>query len=139
MPQGADPQLIEHIAITIDELEAIKLADFEGLYQEEASARLGVSRPTFGRIIAAAHRKVAEALVEGKALRIEGGTVSARRTRCDACKMEWEPTASTMSKCPRCQCPARAEKLARAMNLATQTGDASSTFIEEAPAKEKTK
>jgi len=139
VPAGADPRQLAQVAITLDELEALKLADLEGLYQEEAAARLGVSRPTFGRIIAAAHRKVAEALVEGKALRIEGGTVSAHRTRCDACKMEWEPTASTMSQCPRCRCPARAAKLAPARTPSTQTGDASPHVREEAPAKEKRK
>lgn len=61
--------------LTLDEAEAIRLADFEGLYQEEAAQRMGISRPTFGRILESAHRKIAEALISGKLLRIEGGPV----------------------------------------------------------------
>ena len=59
-----------------DEAEALRLADLEGLYQEAAARRMGISRPTFGRIIESAHRKVADALLNGKALRIDGGEVS---------------------------------------------------------------
>lgn len=65
----------QEVILTLDEFEALRLADLEGLYQEEAAQRMGVSRPTFGRILGVAHRKVAEALILGKALRIEGGTV----------------------------------------------------------------
>ena len=59
----------------IDELEALRLADLEGLYQEDAARQMNVSRQTFGRIVAAARKKVAEALVRGRSLRIEGGEV----------------------------------------------------------------
>lgn len=74
-PEGAHPSELEEVILTLDELEAIRLADLEGLYQEEAAERMGISRPTFGRILDSAHRKVAEAIVAGKALKIEGGTV----------------------------------------------------------------
>ncbi|MEW5826337.1 MAG: DUF134 domain-containing protein [Candidatus Bipolaricaulota bacterium] len=69
------------IVVALDEFEALRLADREGLHHEDAAARMGVSRPTFGRILESARRKVADALTEGRALRIEGGTVcrSARR------------------------------------------------------------
>lgn len=67
--------MLEQVALTVDELEAIRLADLEGLYQEEAAQRMNVSRQTFGRIIEAAHRKVADALVHGKALSIDGGSI----------------------------------------------------------------
>jgi predicted DNA-binding protein (UPF0251 family) len=63
------------VRMTLDEFEALRLTDLEGLYQEEVAERMGVSRPTICRILEAAHRKVAEALVRGKALRIEGGNV----------------------------------------------------------------
>jgi predicted DNA-binding protein (UPF0251 family) len=75
-PAGVPARDLDVVAMTLDELEAIRLADLEGLYQEEAAARMGISRATFGRILEAAHRKVATALVEGKALRIEGGPVT---------------------------------------------------------------
>lgn len=75
-PAGVPGRLLEEVVLGLDGLEAIRLADLEGLYQEEAAARMGVSRATFGRIVAEARRRVAEALVEGKLLRIEGGPVS---------------------------------------------------------------
>jgi len=61
--------------LTLDEFEAIRLADLDGLYQEQAADKMKVSRQTFGRIIESAHRKIATALVKGKALKIEGGNV----------------------------------------------------------------
>lgn len=75
-PAGIPGRFLEEVVLGLDGLEAIRLADLEGLYQEEAAARMGVSRATFGRIVADARRRVAEALVEGKLLRIEGGPVS---------------------------------------------------------------
>ena len=62
---------LEEISIRLDELEAIRLADFEGLYQEEAARKMEISRATFGRILGEARHKVAEAIIKGKALRIE--------------------------------------------------------------------
>lgn len=62
---------LEQIGLGLDELEALRLADLEGLYQEEAAARMNVSRPTFGRIISEARRKVADAIINGKVLVIE--------------------------------------------------------------------
>ena len=67
---------ITEVVMTLDEFEALRLADLDGMYQEKAAAQMGVSRPTFGRIIEAAHRKVADALVHGKVLRIAGGSVT---------------------------------------------------------------
>ena len=75
-PEGATPCSFEVVLLTLDEYEAIRLADLEGLYHEQAASRMNVSRQTFGRIIEAARRKVADVLVNGKVLKIEGGTVS---------------------------------------------------------------
>jgi predicted DNA-binding protein (UPF0251 family) len=74
-PAGLPARYLDEIVLTLDEFEALRLADLEGLYQEQAALRMRVSRPTFGRILEVAHRKVADALVSGKALRIEGGPV----------------------------------------------------------------
>jgi uncharacterized protein len=74
-PRGVPLLALEQVALTVDELEAIRLADLEGLYQEEAAQKMNVSRQTFGRIVEAARKKVADALVNGKALSIEGGPV----------------------------------------------------------------
>jgi predicted DNA-binding protein (UPF0251 family) len=61
------------ICLTIDEFEAIRLADLEELTHAEAAKSIRVSRPTFTRILSAAHRKIADALVNIKAIKIEGG------------------------------------------------------------------
>jgi predicted DNA-binding protein (UPF0251 family) len=74
-PEGEDSSLNNEIILTLDEAEALRLADVEGLYQEEAAKRMNVSRPTFGRILEIAHRKVADAIVNGKAIKLEGGVV----------------------------------------------------------------
>lgn len=74
-PRGVPLRALEQVGLTVDELEAIRLADLEGLYQEAAAERMNVSRQTFGRILETAHRKVADALVHGKALSIEGGPI----------------------------------------------------------------
>ncbi len=74
-PAGIPGCELEEIVLTIDELEAVRLADFEGLYQEAAAEQLGVSRQTFGNILKAAHAKVADCLVNAKKLKIEGGVV----------------------------------------------------------------
>jgi predicted DNA-binding protein (UPF0251 family) len=62
---------LEEIALTIDELEAIRLADYEELYHEDAAKKMKISRQTFGRILNDAHKKVSECLIKGKALKIE--------------------------------------------------------------------
>ncbi|MDP2807400.1 MAG: DUF134 domain-containing protein, partial [bacterium] len=74
-PRAIPLLLLEEVVLTIDELEAMRLADLEGLYQEEAAGKMMISRQTFGNIIARAHKKVADALVNSKALKIEGGAV----------------------------------------------------------------
>ena len=75
-PRGIPASQLEEVVLSLDEFEAIRLADFEGLYHEQAAARMGISRQTFGRIVGTAHKIIADALISGKALKIEGGTVS---------------------------------------------------------------
>jgi predicted DNA-binding protein (UPF0251 family) len=74
-PAGIPARDLESVTLALDEYEALRLADLEGLDQEEAARHVGVSRPTLGRILNAARRKVAAALVGGRVLRIEGGPV----------------------------------------------------------------
>ncbi|MCU0607361.1 MAG: DUF134 domain-containing protein [Candidatus Edwardsbacteria bacterium] len=80
-PRAIPLSTLEEIVMTLDELEALRLADLDGLYQEEAAVRMGVSRQTFGNIVERAHRKVADALVHSKALKIEGGHVQQLLTK----------------------------------------------------------
>jgi predicted DNA-binding protein (UPF0251 family) len=106
-PRGVPVSALGEVVLSVDELESLRLADLEGLYQEQAAERMRVSRPTFGRIVEGARRKVAEALVEGKALRIEGGPIEmagVRHFRCDSCQHEWQAPFGTGRPvgCPAC-------------------------------------
>jgi predicted DNA-binding protein (UPF0251 family) len=74
-PAGIPVHALEQVILTLDEVEALRLADLNGLYQEQAAQEMKISRPTFSRIVEEARRKVADALIHGKALRLEGGTV----------------------------------------------------------------
>jgi predicted DNA-binding protein (UPF0251 family) len=73
-PRAIPMLYLEEIVLSIDEFEAIRLADHKGLYHDAAAAEMEISRTTFGRILKQGREKVAEALVEGKALRIESLT-----------------------------------------------------------------
>lgn len=108
-PAGVPAVDLEQVTVTVDELEALRLADLEGLYQEQAAEQMRVSRPTFARIVESARRKVAESLVKGKALRIEGGVFemppqAMRKFTCADCQHEWEVPHGTgrPAKCPQC-------------------------------------
>ena len=65
---------LEEIVLTVDEFEAIRLKDVDGLEQEQSAQRMNISQPTFHRLYLEARRKIADVIVNGKALKIEGGT-----------------------------------------------------------------
>ncbi|MGQ9607502.1 MAG: DUF134 domain-containing protein [Thermogutta sp.] len=107
-PAGVAARDCEQRVLPVDGLEALRLADFEGLYHEEAAERMGISRQTFGRILESARRTVAEALVKGMVLRIEGGLVQmvdVRAFACSDCGHTWEvPFGNARPEvCPACQ------------------------------------
>lgn len=85
-PAGIPCRQLETIVLALDEAEALRLADLEGLYQEEAAARMNISRTTFARIVEAARRKTAEAIIHGKALRLEDGPVAMARAPAPKCR-----------------------------------------------------
>jgi predicted DNA-binding protein (UPF0251 family) len=107
-PRGIPLSALEEVVLTVDEFEAIRLGDLESLYQEKAAERMSVSRQTFGRIIDSAHKKVAEALVRGKALKIEGGEfemAAMRKFKCYDCQHSWDLPFGTgrPENCPSCK------------------------------------
>jgi predicted DNA-binding protein (UPF0251 family) len=107
-PEGTTALPCEEVHLTLDEYEAIRLADLEGLYQEQAALRMNISRQTFGRIIEAARRKVADVLVNGKVLKIEGGSVSMKSeipVRCPRCRQVFSPDCGNRNEmsCPHCR------------------------------------
>lgn len=73
-PAGIPLDQLQTVRLLHEELEALRLADVEGMTQTEAARRMGVSRSTFQRILARARRQAALALTRGDALRVEGGT-----------------------------------------------------------------
>jgi len=97
---------LDEVVLGIDEFEALRLADLEGLYQEDAARQMGVSRQTFGRIVGSARRKVADALVSGKALRIDGDEFRLPewcRLRCRNCGTPMpRPEGPAAGTCPHC-------------------------------------
>ena len=70
-PKGIPLRYLKEIFIGLDELEAIRLADGEGLYHQDAARKMKISRATFGRILEGARHKIAEAILKGKALKLE--------------------------------------------------------------------
>lgn len=80
-PQCRPAGELAGVSLSVDEFEALRLADLEGMYQVDAARQMNVSRPTFARIVAAARAKVADALVNIKALRIEGKCCSVKIKR----------------------------------------------------------
>jgi predicted DNA-binding protein (UPF0251 family) len=106
-PRGIPTDQLQEIVMTLDETEAIRLADLNGMYQEQAAECMNISRPTFGRIIESAHRKIAGALIEGKVLKIEKGIVEITETKkykCNDCRFEIDiPSQSPhINQCPQC-------------------------------------
>ena len=102
-PRGRRMAELEQIYLEADELEALRLADLEDKYQNDAADLMGVSRQTFGNIIKRAHQKVADALINGKAIRFT--PVVSERMHCNGCGRRWAETAyaSRGENCPTCE------------------------------------
>jgi predicted DNA-binding protein (UPF0251 family) len=95
-PQGIPLRVLEHVQITVDELEALRLSDLLGMSHEETAKELQVSRPTVTRMLARAHQALADALVNGKAIRIEGGDyiLEGYECLCPKCGAQWSAPAT---------------------------------------------
>ena len=72
-PAGVPMRSLEEVSLKFEEVEALRLKDVEGLGQILAAEKMGVSQPTFFRIISIARKKVSDAIINGKAIRVEGG------------------------------------------------------------------
>jgi predicted DNA-binding protein (UPF0251 family) len=110
-PAGVPLAHIQEVRLPIEEAEALRLKDIEGLEQDDCAQKMRVSRPTFARILLSARRKMADALLNGKAIRIEGGNyeMAVCRFRCSS-GHEWEVPFEVMIKeppelCPTCSTP----------------------------------
>ena len=106
-PAGVPARELEEILITVDEFEALRLADFMGLNQRDASVTMEISQPTFNRVLASARNKVATGLVRGCVLRIEGGRYiladGSGKLECVECGEPAESTEDEMEHvCVKC-------------------------------------
>ncbi len=93
------------VELTIDELEAVRLADFENMYQEDAAKVMNVSRQTFGRILKSAHQKIADALVNVKEIRTgkDENCRNVKLIKCETCGKVWRvPRDYNAKRCPEC-------------------------------------
>jgi predicted DNA-binding protein (UPF0251 family) len=79
-PRAIPLRDLSEARLSVEGYEAIRLADLEALTMENAALRMGVSRHTFGRILAEGRKAVADALVHGRALRIAGGDYEVKPT-----------------------------------------------------------
>ena len=106
-PRGIPIGTIDEVVLNVDEYEALRVKDHLDLPQKEAAQQLKISQPTLHRILKSAHSKVADALVNGKALRIEGGPIelpALRWFRCFTCQNKWSEPFGTgrPNNCPQC-------------------------------------
>ena len=108
-PQGVPLSDLVETVLPLDGLEALRLADVEGLEQTDAAARMGISRSTFSRLVAEARSTVATALLQGWAIRIDGGPVEAAAAASEAnagarrrarCRLDARPAAPTFAATP---------------------------------------
>jgi predicted DNA-binding protein (UPF0251 family) len=107
-PAGIPVRQLQEIILTIDEYEALRLADLEKLYHENAARKMGISRQTFGNILTKARNKIADSIINGKAIKIEGGVyrmAGTRTFRCKECKHHWQLPFGTgrPQNCPSCK------------------------------------
>lgn len=100
-------QDLELVILTLEELEAISLVDLQDLEQEDAASQMKVSRRTLARDLTSGRRKIADALLNGKAIEIKGGNYVALPSRsfsCSDCAHLWEQPSGTcrLRVCPKC-------------------------------------
>ncbi len=106
-PQGVPLKELEVIRLSLEELEAVRLSDLEGMNQEDAAQRIGISRRALWEDLQNARRKIVDALVSGKAIEIKGGNYALEsrwRCICHECESEWEVPVGNddQIRCPSC-------------------------------------
>ncbi len=105
-PAGIPLGALEEVVLSVEEAEALRLKDIEGLEQGEGAEKMNISRPTFQRVLASARQKIADAILNGKAVNIKGGNfeMAFHRFRCRQ-GHEWDlatPAGAVPEYCPTC-------------------------------------
>lgn len=104
-PVGVAVKYLEMTQLTLDEFEAFRLADYEGYSHEEAADEMQISRSTFTRLIERTRKKIAELIINGRFLSIEGGNIHFRKNiiKCKDCGYMFNTSFQTqIDKCPEC-------------------------------------
>lgn len=106
-PMGIATSALEGVRLLLEELECIRLRDLEGLEQEECARQMRISRPTFHRILQSAREKLADALINGKAIQIAGGNfeLAQRLFRCGNDGHEWNVSFEAIAQKLPLSCP----------------------------------
>ena len=97
------------VDLTVSEFEAMRLKHYINFNQKDAAEKMGVSQPTFSRILDRAHQKVTQALYEGKTIKVHGGNIDYKTSftgyGCLSCNHEWEDKQASKERiveCPKC-------------------------------------
>ena len=105
-----DPLLVDFVGLTVAEFEAMRLKHYISLNQKDSAEKMGVSQPTFSRILDKAHQKITQALIEGKDIRVHGGNINFKKGfkgyGCLNCNEEWEDEIASQERttnCPKCE------------------------------------
>jgi len=109
-PAGIPLRFLAEVCLSLEEAESIRLKDIEDLEQEQCAEKMGISRPTFQRVLASARKKIADAMLNGKAIRIDGGNYEAVALH-PICSnghewdIQWTSPADPVPLCPICKMP----------------------------------
>ncbi len=102
-PQGIPNKYLEEIVLESDEVEALRIADLQMLSQEEGAAKMNISRATFGRIVTKAHYKIADSIINGKAIIVSGSLPEKFKGHMLECKnCGFIKKADELECCPKC-------------------------------------
>ena len=111
-PRRIPMSALEEVILTVDELEALRLKNYQRIEQIKCARKMKISQSTFQRILCLANQKIADALINGKAIKIEGGVIKMNNTekrkfKCEQCEYEWEEEFGTgkrnLMSCPKCK------------------------------------
>ncbi len=104
-PLGVKGPELEQVQLSLDEFEALRLADYQSLSHEAAAEEMGISRTTFTRLIEKTRKKIASFIIQGKLLAIEGGSIHFRKNiiQCQSCGHMFKINiADSITECPEC-------------------------------------
>jgi predicted DNA-binding protein (UPF0251 family) len=101
-PAGVPLRFLDEVRLSIEEVEAIRLKDIDDLDQEQCAGKMNISRPTFQRVLESARKKIADALLNGKAVRIEVAPLHFRCLNNHEWDVKFETIGAEVPLCPTC-------------------------------------